>query len=252
MENIKIPKIIHYCWFGQGEMTDKEKQWIQSWKIKCPDYDIKLWNETNYDIHKCKYMEEAAKCGKWSFVTDYVRLDVLYQYGGIYFDTDVELLKCFDDLLQYDGFIGFESLDRINSGQAIGAVAGNEIIRDLRDLYDNISFFKADGSMNLIECPQYITSYLDKRGVLINNSRQSIPGMEIFPMDYFCPKNFKTGIMKVTSNTYSIHHFMGAWHSKKEKNIILFMQFTRRILGEKKGDIFLKWFFETKDKLKGR
>ncbi len=250
MENNKIPKIIHYCWFGPGEMSQEEKNYIESWKKNCPDYELRLWSDSNYDISKCQYTREAAENGKWSFVTDYVRLDVLYQYGGLYFDTDVELLKNFDSFLTCEAFIGFEDGEHVNSGQAMGTVPGNPLIKELRDMYHNISFYKEDGSLNLKECPRYLTEYLETKGLKGNDEKQCIEGMVVFPTRYFCPKSFQTGKIHITDDTVSIHHFRGAWHSEKERKIILWMQKVRRVLGVKRGNSFLQWFFETKDKIR--
>lgn len=250
MEKKIIPKIIHYCWFGNGEMSELEKACIATWRKYCPDYEIKVWNEKNYDIHKCRYMEQAASKGQWSFVTDYVRLDLLYQYGGIYLDTDVELLKNPDFLLQYRSFIGFEQEDRVNSGQGMGAIAGLQVVKELRDMYDEIDFINEDGTLNQKECPQYLTAYLSQKGLQLNNKRQQVGDMEIFPTEFFSPKNFLTGRISLGPDTVSIHHFNGAWHTEKEKRIIRGMQFVRRLLGVRLGNIVLKAFFDTKDWLK--
>ena len=248
MENTsRIPKIIHYCGFGSGQMSEQENMCIESWKKYCPDYTFIEWNDSNYNIHKCTYMEQAASVGKWSFVTDYVRLDVLYEYGGIYLDTDVELLKEFDSLLMHKAFIGFEQDDRVNDGQGMGAEPHLHMIREMRDMYEKISFFHEDGSLNLRECTQYRTQYLQKRGLILNGERQTVGDIEVYPTEYFCPKSFLTGKLTVTDKTYSIHHFRGAWHTDKEKKIIRFMQIVRRVLGEKVGSTVLKGFFEMKD-----
>jgi len=250
MEKQRIPKIIHYCWFGDGQMSEMEKKCIETWKRFCPDYEIREWNDSNYDISKCQYALDAAQNHKWSFVTDYVRLDVLYQYGGIYLDTDVEMLKTFDPLLQYEAFLGFECDERVNDGQGMGAVPHFEPVKELRDMYQSLSFYNEDGSLNLKECPQYRTEYLMKRGLKTNGERQQVCGIEIFPARFFCPKNFMTGKIHVTEETYSIHHFKGAWHSAKELKIIEYMQFTRRLLGEHAGSAFLEHFFDWKDRIK--
>lgn len=245
-----IPKIIHYCWFGGGKLPDQEQAYIEGWKKKCPDFEIMEWNETNYDIHKCRYMEEAASVGKWSFVSDYARLDVLYQYGGIYLDTDVEVLKDLAPLCKHEGFIGFESRERVNDGQGFGAEKGNALIKEMMGEYDQLSFFSEDGSYNQIESPQYRTKVLKAHGLIMNEQEQEIEGVHIYPTDYFCPKNFTTGKIKVTDHTYCIHHFKGSWHTVKERKIIAFTQKICRVLGEKNGNAFCKWMFEFKDDVK--
>ncbi|MDD3139231.1 MAG: glycosyltransferase [Lachnospiraceae bacterium] len=246
---MKIPKIIHYCWFGNGQLSAMEQKCIASWKKYCPEYTFMEWNESNYDVSQCTYTKEAAQAGKWGFVTDYVRLDVLYQYGGFYFDTDVEFLKPLDDLCTNTAFIGFEQNDRVNDGQGIGAVPHLDMIRGLRDMYFSLHFCNEDGSLNLVECPQYRTQYLMEKGLVLNGQAQTIGEMTIYPQDYFCPKSFQTGLIKVTSNTYSIHHFRGSWHTEKERKMIGRMQVVRRILGEKLGNRLLRWFFDTKDNI---
>lgn len=248
----KIPKIIHYCWFGDGQMSEQELAYIETWKKHCPDYTIIKWSEANFDINVCQYARDAAKAKKWSFVTDYVRLSVLYEYGGFYFDTDVELLKSLEPLRKHRAFIGFEQNDRVNDGQGMGAVPHHEIIRGFRDMYHTLSFYNKDGSMNLKECPQYRTMYLRQKGLELNGMRQTIEDMEIYPKEYFCPKNFRTGKLDITENTYSIHHFKGSWHTEKERKIIGGMQLVRRVFGEKTGEQILQIVFRWKDELKNK
>ena len=175
------------------------------------------WNETNYDFTKNQYMKEAFEAKKWGFVPDYARLDIVYQYGGIYLDVDVEIVKSFDSLLNYSGFAGFESPEFINFGQGFGAEPGNLLIKKIRDDYDNLHFLNEDGTPNFVASPHINTKVLEENGVKRNGTFQIIDNFAFLPMDYLCPKSFEDGIIKKTNNTYSIHHFDASWHDKKTK-----------------------------------
>lgn len=210
-----IPKKIHYCWVGGKPKPKSVLFCIESWKKYCPDYEIIEWNETNYDFKKNNYMKQAYEAKKWGFVPDYARLDIIYQHGGIYLDTDVELVKNLDDLLENDCFFGFEaSLDKnyyVNCGHGFGSIPYHDVIKNMRDLYNQISFITEEGNLNLIASPKYTTYSLKKFGLKCNNNTQKIMNMTIYSSDYFCPKVFETGKMKKTNNTYSIHHFTASW-----------------------------------------
>lgn len=214
-----IPKIIHYCWFGGQEMPDKNKRCIDSWQKICPDYEIKCWDEKNYDVSKNQYMYDAFLRGKWGFVPDYARLDIIYNYGGIYLDTDVELVKRPDKLLKYDGFMGFQRNYWIALGLGFGAKKGNELIRGLRDDYNAISFINKDGDLNLTAAPYYQTLYLKKRKIKCNNEIQYIDNNIIVPTDWFDPQSYDGGTIKTTKNTISVHHYDESWVDNKHKNI---------------------------------
>lgn len=207
-----IPKKIHYCWIGGNPLPKSAQKCIASWKKFCPDYEIIEWNESSYDFTKNQYMKEALEAKKWGFVPDYARLDIIYQHGGIYLDTDVEMIKSFDELLKTKGFAGFESDQYVNLGQGFGAEAGNQIIKKLMDSYDKLRFRNNDGSLNMIASPKLNTDELVKLGLKQNNSKQElIKCFTIYPIDYFCPKSFNDGIIRKTKNTYSIHHFDASW-----------------------------------------
>ncbi len=218
----KIPKIIHYCWFGNKEIPENLQEYINSWKRLMPDYEIKRWDETNYDINKCSYIKEAYEAKKWAFVTDYVRLDVCYRYGGIYLDTDVEVIKSFDDLLYLDGFMGMEAgknnKPSIGTGLALGMKKGLPIGKILRDEYHKMHFKKEDGTYDLTPCPKIQTKILKKYGFKLENKIQTIKGITIFPSEYFCPMSQYTGITNITNNTHSIHHYTASWLPKVEQD----------------------------------
>lgn len=214
-----IPKIIHCCWFGPKPISDQAKQYIKQWKTLNPDYEIIIWNENNFDYSSNRYATEAYGEGKWAFVTDYVRLKVLYDYGGIYMDTDVEALKPFDSILNCKAFSGFESDDRIPTG-TMGAEPHNPWIKLLLDDYSSRSFYKADGSVDLTTNVSRITE-LTKQNypIKLDNTLQDFGDFVIFPFDYFCAKNINDGIVYATENTITIHHFAGSWTSGKKKLI---------------------------------
>lgn len=213
----KIPKKIHYFWFGKGELPEENKKCIESWKKYCPDYEIIKWTEENYDITKCSYMHQAYKNKKWGFVPDYARLDTLYQYGGIYLDTDVELIKGLDDLLSEDAFIGFQRNFWVNIGLGCGCKKGLDIFREMRDLYDRTDFVRK-GEFNLQASPYYQTKILKKHGLVCNNQLQKIEGVSILPTDVLDPQGYSFGKISVTKNTHSIHHYSESWLNDIQRN----------------------------------
>lgn len=216
-----IPKIIHYCWFGHASKPELVEKCIKSWKKYCPDYEIKEWNEDNFDYTQCQYAADAYKEKKWGFVPDFIRLKLIYDYGGIYLDTDVELLKSLDPLLNMKAVLGFESTQYVNTGLITMAEAHNSIIKTMYELYYTQSFYNQDGSLNLIASPKYNTKILVQYGLQPNNTKQTISDgisqITIFPTEYFCPKNFDTGALKISPNTFAVHHFAGSWLSPSQK-----------------------------------
>ena len=236
MENSqKIPKIIHYFWFGNGEQDKATKKYIKGWKKLCPDYEIKLWNESNFDVNANPFTKYAYENKKWAFVSDFARMKVLYEYGGVQLDTDVELLKKFDDLLGYEGFIGFEAENKVNDGQAFGVMPHHPIVKEMLDLYDGMDFIGEDGSFKPILSPEARTQILENHGLKLDGSRQSVAGIEVFPTDYFCPMDFFTQKVRITENTYSIHHFAASWHSDNEKKSFRRIHFWCGLFGKEKG-----------------
>lgn len=206
-----IPKKIHYCWFGGTEIPDEHKRYIEGWSKKCPDYSINLWNEKNYDYTKNQYMKQAYESKKWGFVPDYARLDIIYNEGGIYLDTDVELMDNFDNLLGNEAFVGFESENHVNLGQGFGGRAGNFMIKELRDYYNSISFVLEDGSLNLIPSPHHQTEVLKKYGLITNGEYQELDGIVIYPEKVLCPMSLRTNRLTANQYTKAIHHFAGSW-----------------------------------------
>lgn len=209
-----IPKVIHYCWFGGNEKPRLFKKCYKSWKKYCPDYDIIEWNEKNFDISSCPlYVRQAYEAKKWAFVTDYVRLKVVYDNGGIYFDTDVELKKCPDFLLENKAFFGFEKGIHVATGLGFGAEAGTTILKELMQDYEDIPFIKENGDFDKIPCPERNTKVFIKYGLIQDDSRQLIEDdVLILPTAIMCPVDYKTGKLNLTSETISIHWFSASWH----------------------------------------
>lgn len=206
-----IPRKIHYCWFGNNSIPNECIQYMESWKTYCPDYKIIQWNENNYDVTKNKYMYEAYKQKKWAFVSDYARLDIIYQEGGIYLDTDVELIRSLDDFLYQKGFMGFQTNGFVATGLGFGAIAGLDIIRELRDEYDHLTFYDEKGNCNLTPCPIIQTNCLVTKGLKQNGEFQRVSDLTIYPVKVFCGMNPISKEYSPTHITVAIHHFKGSW-----------------------------------------
>lgn len=211
----KIPKIIHYVWFG-GEKPDLIKRNIDNWHKICPDYEFKEWNEYNYDISKNVYMKEAYSQRGWGFVSDYVRLDVVYQMGGIYLDTDIELIKKPDDLLFQGCFGCCDCTFTLNLGGGFGAVPYHSMIKKLRDYYNDIHFIKEDGSLDITSCNSHQLILLSGMGYKNNDTLQNIGGMNIYPM-IFQGANIHMREYKTSNKTYWIHYGNMSWFNNDIK-----------------------------------
>lgn len=211
-----IPKVINYCWFGGKEKPNEVMKCINSWKKYCPEYKIIEWNENNYDLEKNSYVKYTYENKKWAFLSDYVRLDVIYNNGGIYLDTDVELLRNLDDLLDCDGYIGMEQVGTVNTGQGFGAIRKHPFVKENKEFYENYSFCNKRGKFNKIICVDVSTKILEKQGMIKKNEIQNIFDMNVYPIEYFCPKVMGTNKINVTDRTYSIHHFDSTWKSNNK------------------------------------
>lgn len=231
-----IPKVIHYCWFGRAPLPSLASKCINSWKKYLSDYELRLWNEDNFNIYQVPYVKEAYDARKYAFITDYVRLFVLYHHGGIYMDTDVEVLKSLDDLLHLPGFSGFESDTEVPTG-IMACEKNNEWAKEQLDYYNLKHFIKADGTTDLTSNVQIISASMEANGFNLHNSYQVYKNcMHIYPKDYFCPKS-RTGIITITPNTYCIHHFAASWDTRylKIKRFIF-----QRILGPMVTDYLVR------------
>ena len=212
-----IPKKLHYIWLGGNPIPDKLQKCIDSWKRFCPDYEIIEWNETNYDIDKHPYMKQAYEAKAFGFVPDYARLDILYNEGGLYLDTDVEIRRNIDDLLYQEAFCGVEKWQIINFGGLSGSVKGHPMIKKFLDAREDILFIDSNGKQNRNTCGFYDTRVAINEGYKINGETQNICGMNIFAYDYFHPYDYMSGIVNETEKTHSIHWFNGGWLDEKMK-----------------------------------
>ena len=193
---------------------------MESWKKNCPDFKIIEWNEDNFKVDSCKYAAEAYANKKWAFVSDYARIKILEEHGGIYIDTDVEIIKPLNSLLDYKGFAGFEKeLDGsfgVNTGSMMGAEKHNEFLRQQLKKYEEYCFVEND-RLNLTTCVEYTTKLLLDYGLKLNNETQEVLNLTILPSDYFSPRNMKTGLVEETNNTVSIHRYAGSWADPVEQ-----------------------------------
>ncbi|MDR1385791.1 MAG: glycosyl transferase [Planctomycetaceae bacterium] len=235
-----IPKTIHYCWFGGKPLPGLATRCIASWKKYCPDYKIIEWNESNFDVSINDYMNEAYIAKKWAFVSDYFRLWVLFHYGGIYMDTDVEVLRPIDVFLTEKAFSGFESINYVPTG-IMAAEVGLPVYKELLDLYRDRHFVNKIGMYDYTTNVRIITDFFQKRGLLLNNQKQVVQNITFYPNDYFCPKIWKTKEVILTKNSYTIHHFEGSWLSK----LSIMKRVFRKLIGDKTVD-YLKRFLINK------
>lgn len=238
-----IPKKIHYCWFGRGEMPELAKDCIASWHKYMPDYEYKLWNEENFDVNFVPYTKEAYEVRKFAFVSDYVRLWALEQEGGIYMDVDFEVFKPFDDLLSWRSFAGFEGSK--HSPLMMGVIASEahgEWVTEMLEAYQGRHFLNADGTPDLTTNVQFVTAKMQRNGFVQNGMEQDYKDLHVFPVEFFCPRQ-TTGEYLCTENTFCEHRGLGSWDENDagwkaricrivgQKNMTRLIKFKRRILG---------------------
>lgn len=225
-----IPKTIHYCWFGKNNKPKEVISYINGWKNILFDYEFVEWNEDNFDININQYTKEAYENRKWAFVTDYVRLYALYNHGGIYMDTDVEVIKSFDGFLNNKAFSGFESDNRVTTG-IMGAEKNNKWIKILLEYYSDKKFINNDGTLNLTTNVETISKISSTLGIISNGEYQVFhDGVAVYPKDYFAPKSHLSKVIRATENTYCIHHFDGSWIDKSAKSRL--RPLVLKVLGE--------------------
>jgi len=206
-----IPKVIHYCWFGRSEKPKLTRKCIESWKRYCPDYEIIEWNEDNFDVNANRYVKEAYNNKKFAFVSDYVRLFALYNYGGIYMDTDVEVLKNLDFILNDGCVFGFEEKNYIATS-FMAAESKSDIIKEFLDIYSNIDF---DNSSNMKSTTNVVrlTELLKSKGFEMNGLFQKKNGVSIYPQCYFSPYDYVNYLDNRTEDSCCIHWFYVSWRS---------------------------------------
>lgn len=212
-----IPKKIHYCWFGRNPKPKLAEKCIRSWEKFCPDYEVIEWNEDNFDVFAApKYVQQAYEAKKWAFVTDYVRLRAMTEEGGIYMDTDVELVKPLDPFLKHEAFGGFESAESVCTA-VMGCCKGFPLFREFMGRYDHLSFLNADGSLNVTTNVETLTGILLDHGLVQNGQLQTVDGLCLYPSEVFSPVSFESGQLHRTCKTVSIHWFSGSWYTEEEK-----------------------------------
>lgn len=214
-----IPRIIHYCWFGRNPKPKDVLEYIETWKKYNPDYEIKEWNEDNFDIHCCRYVWEAYKVKKYAFVSDYARLYALYTEGGIYLDTDVEVRKSFNPLLGNDSFVGWE--DNFLGTGVLASIKGQQWVKDIIDTYKGEPFISWYGKLNTNPNPYRLNAVLKNYGLKDNHSHDVIgDNIAIYPIEYLCANNHEKKMYVITENTFCIHHYSGTWSNKKYRSFV--------------------------------
>lgn len=233
------PKIIHYCWFGGKEKPVLIKKCMESWKKYFPEYTLKEWNEDNFDVTCNLYVKQAYEAKKYAFVADYVRFWALEREGGLYFDTDVEIIRPFGDLLQNQAFSGFETEQYIAPGLVLYAqMPNNEIIKRTREWYDSARFLDENGEIIPHTVCTVFSELLKEYGFEPNGKKQICNGMVLYPMDYFNPYDDATGRLHRTKNTYAIHWYAKSWIPKRQRLRSRITRVFHRIFGK---DCFKKW-----------
>lgn len=242
-----IPKTIHYCWFGRGQKNELIQRCIASWKKYLPDYRIVEWNEDNFDVNATRWTKQAYEAKKWAFVSDYVRLHALFSEGGIYFDTDVEVLKSLDPLMDCKLLLGFESNDMITTA-VIGAEQGNDTVGKMLSVYQQKSFFRADDSFDTLPNPYVLSEYIQKLGVQFTGKEQSAPLYHIYPAIVFSPNNFTRIWEKPSSKSFTIHHFDQSWTKEKKNTKSLAGRIRRYCIGVLRNRLGTERTYNIKDR----
>lgn len=213
-----IPKVIHYCWFGGKPLDELSERCIASWKKFCPDYKLVRWDETNYDVTKNEYMRRAYEEKKWAFVSDYARLDIIYEHGGVYLDTDVELIKPLDELLNRRAFMGIEYSLYVNTGLGIGGEPGVKLFQILCEDYNTANFFRDDGSLNMVPCSYYQTEHLEALGYVREDRCQEVEGVTLLPSWVLASRDWYFGTLEgVREETVAIHHGAASWLDEEQR-----------------------------------
>ena len=220
-----IPKVIHYCWFGRNPIPAEYQKYIESWRKYLPDFEVKEWNEDNFDINCIPFIQEAYEVKKFAYVSDYARLKVLYENGGVYFDTDVEVIRPIDDLMERGPWMGIEkhtstpnNADQVNVGLGFAVEPRNSIIKEVMEFYENTHYIFPDGHMEQIPIVPVVTDVLRKHGMPTHVDKPTdVAGITIYPWDYFCPQEFLSSKIESTPNTYTIHHYSATWMSRSDK-----------------------------------
>ena len=215
---MKIPKIIHCCWFGPNAIPQKELTCMESWKAYFPEHEVKLWNENNFDINENLFAKQAYEANHFAFVSDYVRTKVLYEHGGIYLDTDVEILQNFDSVLRKEFcFLGFETRAKIGTA-VMGFSPQHDVLKHFLNFYQSNNFRKKNGDINTIANVTILTDILSKRGLITDGTSQTIDDIEVFQREYFYPKKITDSEFRISSQTIAVHRCSNSWMTERERN----------------------------------
>ncbi|MCQ2334334.1 MAG: glycosyl transferase [Paludibacteraceae bacterium] len=209
-------KQIHYCWFGGKPLPTDAQRCIDTWRKHMPDYKVVQWDESNYPVDKIPYVREAYEAKKYAFVSDYARFDILYQHGGIYLDTDVEMLRSLEPIIENGAYMGFESPGFVATGLGIAAPPQHPLYREILDDYEH-SHFLVDGRQDLTTVVIRVTGILKRHGLVEKDQIQQVGGVTIYPARYFCPLSVADGVLRITEDTYTIHHYNSSWQSPWRK-----------------------------------
>ena len=231
-----IPPVIHYCWFGRKPHTPLVCKCIASWKRFFPDYEIKEWNEDNFDVNIIPYTAQAYKAGKFAFVSDYVRFWVLYNYGGVYFDTDVEVIRPMTDVIERGPFMGFEFIKpnskyAVAPGLGLAAESGLELYREMLDEYDSLPFILENGEQNPVSMIPMVTRMLRDKGLKGDGTVENVAGINVYPPDWFNPFDDATGRLRKTPNTRTIHWYAKSWLPEEPRWSVSLKRLARRMIG---------------------
>lgn len=232
-----IPKTIHFCWMSDDAYPEKILKCIDSWKRVLPDYEIVKWDYSRFPRGKCKWVDQAFDAKKYAFCADYIRAYALYNYGGIYLDSDVEVVKSYDDLLSLPYFYGREMVNSPIEAATVGAEKGNALIKRVLDSYEGRDFVNPDGSINNEAMPWIFKRIIEEDGYVVKD----IKGVDefdhdenvinVFPMSWFSPKDWVTGKIGAEKDTYSVHHFAASWLTPKARLCMVIAQHTHPLIG---------------------
>lgn len=223
-----IPKVIHYCWFGGKPIPKEYQRYIESWRQFMPDYEVKEWNEGNYDVNCIDFSKEAYSVKKYAYVSDYARLKILYENGGVYFDTDVEVIHSIDDIVEKGNWMAFEKHVSgsaedalfVNVGLGFACERGNAIIKEIMEYYEKNHYIQSDGKVKQIPIVYITTEVLKRHGLCVSDRPVTVGDFTIYPWDYFCPMEYQSNKIEITENARTIHHYSATWMSKKDKFIM--------------------------------
>ncbi len=228
-----IPKTIHYCWFGGKPKPTSVLRCIDSWRKYCPDYEVKEWNEGNFDVYVLPYTRDAYQAGKYAFVSDVARFQVLYQEGGVYFDTDVEVIRPIDDLVERGAFMGWEKPDALGNmhvapGLGLAAPKHFPFYKEVLDGFASLPYYLENGQWNPYTMIPLVTDLLKQKGLRVDGTFQNVNVINIYPADYLCPMDSLTGKIELTDNTHTIHHYSMSWLPKLSQWRVKVMRHIRK------------------------